>query len=123
MIALRRLRQLAVGGRFDFEATIARQVPAARIIMADIRQGIDVAPAIESRRYMRVLAEAPIALDDRIGGVDAVDDDGNPGAAGNDQNWRGVGPSRSGRSDQNGQCQPSTHCCRSRLLRTTYPKG
>jgi hypothetical protein len=42
--------------------------------MTDMRRGIDIAAAIDRRRHMHALAEAPVAFDHRIGRVDAVKD-------------------------------------------------
>ena len=57
MIALRGLRQLAVGGRFDFETSVARLMTGARIVMADVRGDIDGAATIDRRLHMDALAE------------------------------------------------------------------
>ena len=78
--------------------------------MTDVRLGIDVAAAIDRRLHMHALAEAPVAFDHRIGCIDAVDDDGHAGAAGNhDDGTAAAGQSRQRRSDQNGQCQADAH--------------
>src|ERR1017187_8790133 len=84
VIALGGLRQLAVGGRLDFETPVARHMTGAGIIMSDVRPGIDIATAIDRGLHMHALAKAPIAFDDGVGYVDAVNDDGHAGAAGND---------------------------------------
>src|SRR5450756_1014984 len=77
MIALGGLRQLAVGWRLHFETPIAGQMARTRVIVTDGRHGIDVAAAIDRGHHMHALGKAPIALDDRIRCVDAVDDDGD----------------------------------------------
>src|SRR6185437_12583083 len=100
MIALGRLRQSAVRRRFDLEAAIAGLVAEARIIMADIGLGLDDAAAIDGGLGVIALAEAKPALDHGIGRVDAVDDDGHPGAAGNDDVKTLAGAGRQHRSDQ-----------------------
>ena len=51
--------------------------------MTDMRLGIDVAAAIDGRLDMDALAKTPVAFDHRVGCIDAVDDDGHAGAAGN----------------------------------------
>jgi len=53
--------------------------------MTDIRHGLDGMTAIHRGLNVQALAETPVALDDGVGGIDAIDDDGHPGAAGNDQ--------------------------------------
>ena len=87
--------------------------------MTDVRDGIVSVAAKDGGGRVPALAEAPIALDDRIRCVDAVNDDGNSGTTGNDQDGPALGHRRGGGSDQNGQYQASTHCCGFRLLRTT----
>jgi hypothetical protein len=119
MIALGGLRQPAVGRRFDFKPPVARLTTGARIVMTDVRRGIDVAAAIDRGLHMHALAEAPVAFDDGIGCIDAVNDDGYAGAARNHDDGSAVGQGRPRRSDQNCQCQPSTHHLESRSLTAT----
>jgi hypothetical protein len=47
MIALGGLRQPAVGRRFDFKSPVARLTTGARIVVTDVRRGINVAAAID----------------------------------------------------------------------------
>jgi hypothetical protein len=79
MKALGGRRQLAVGRRFDFKTSVTRQVTGAWIITADPRDGIDIAAAINLGLHLLTLAKTPLAFDDGIGRVDAVDDDGQAG--------------------------------------------
>src|SRR5690242_4073270 len=72
--ALRRPRQPAVGRRLDFETAVARLMTGARIVMSDVRREIDVAAAIDRGLHMHVLGEAPVAFDDGIRCIDAVND-------------------------------------------------
>ena len=51
--------------------------------MTDAGLEIDVAAAINRRLHMDALAETEVAFDHGIGRIDAVDDDGHAGAAGN----------------------------------------
>ena len=78
------MRQLPIGRRLDLEAAVTRlrAVTEARIIVADIRCGIDVAAAKDRRLIVHTLAEAKVAFDDGVGNIDAVLDDGDAGAAG-----------------------------------------
>ena len=94
MIALRRLRQPPVGGRFDLQPAVARPMTGARIVVSDIGKRIDKTAAIDGRGDMTALGKSPIALDHRIGCVDAVNDDGHAGAAGNDDVEAAAGKSR-----------------------------
>ncbi len=115
MIALRGLRQLAVGRRLDFEAAVAWRVTGTRIVMTDMRIGIDDAAAIDGGLHMHVLGEAPVTFDHGIGRIDAINDDGHTGAAGNHDDGTAVGQGRPARSDQNGQCEACAHGFRFRL--------
>jgi hypothetical protein len=111
MVALCGLRQLAVRGRLDLEAAVTRLQPRARIIVPDIG-GLplgDIASAIDRGLYLNVLAQAPDAFDDGVGCVDIVDDDGNAGAAGNDDIEAAASKSRRGQSDQKGCKRQSAH--------------
>src|SRR5215213_1661536 len=85
MIALSRLRQHPTCRWFDFHSPVAWLVAGARIIVTDIRGGIDVAAAVNSGRHMHSSGKAPVSFDHSVGNVDAVNDDGYAGAAGNDQ--------------------------------------
>src|ERR1700749_830330 len=84
METLGRLRQRAVRWRLDLEAPIAGLVAEARIIVADIGLDVDVTAAIDRRLAVIAAAEAEFAFDHGIGRIDAVDDDGHTGTAGND---------------------------------------
>ena len=66
---------------------------------------------------MHALAETPVALDDGIGCVDAVNDDGHAGAAGNHDDGA-VLPAKAvdGRSDQYCQCHCRAHDCGFQIL-------
>src|SRR5665213_3067293 len=99
MKTLRRLPQDTAGWRFDFKPPVARQMTGARIIMADLRLGIERAAAINGRLHVDAAAETPVAFDHRIGDVDAVDDDGHAGAARNHEIESLAGDSRQRRSD------------------------
>src|SRR5258708_37665374 len=99
MIALRGLRQLAVGRRLDFEAPVARRVTGRRIEMTDMQIGIDRAATINGGLPMHALAETPVAFDHGIGCVDAVNDDGHTGPAGNDDDRTAVGHAGPARTD------------------------
>src|SRR5882762_9499642 len=81
MIALRRLRQLAVGRRLDFETAVARRVAGTRVVMSDIGLRIDGAAAIDGGLHMHTLSETPVAFEHSVGYVNAVDDDGHTGPA------------------------------------------
>src|SRR5471032_1055595 len=106
MIALGGLRQPAVGRRLDFETAVARHVTGTRIIMADARLDIGDAAAIDRGLYMHALAKTPVAFNDGIGCVDAVNDDGHPGAAWNhDDGTAGAGEGAQRGSDQNDGCE------------------
>src|SRR5476649_2612022 len=110
MIALRGLRQPAVGRRFDFKTPIARYMTGTRIIMSDARLEIDEAAAKDRGLHMLSLVETPIAFDDGIGCIDAVDNDGHAGAAWNhDDGTIAAGEGRQRRSGQNDDCKSGTH--------------
>ena len=119
MIARRGTRQLAIGRRLDFEASVARQTARAWIIATDIRFDIDDATAIDGGLHVHALAEAPIAFDDGIGSIDAVNNHGHPGAARNHNDRTAVGQSRAGGSDQDSQCQYVTHSSGFRFVAAT----
>ena len=98
--------------------------------MTDIGHGIDVAAAIDRWLHLHALAEAPFAFDHGIGCIDAVNDDGHAGAAGNhDLETAAAGKSRGRRSDQKCQCdsQRASGCrlpvLSGNLIRTRAPKG
>ena len=57
VITLRRMRQPAIGRRFDFETTIAGHMARARIIMTDMRHRVDIAPAINGGLHLHILAK------------------------------------------------------------------
>src|ERR1700761_8884199 len=103
MKTLGRFRQRAVRRRLDLEPAIAGLVTEARIIVADIGLDVDVAAAIDRRLAVIAAAEAELALDYRIGCIDAVDDDGHAGTAGNHNVKTLAGQARRRRSDRNGQ--------------------
>src|ERR1700704_3000877 len=109
MIALRRLRQLAVGRRLDFETAVVRRVAGARIVMGYMRRGTDGAAAIDRGLHMHTLSETPVAFEHSVGYVNAIDDDGYTGPAWNDLHGTAVGQGRPRRSDQNGQCEACAH--------------
>jgi hypothetical protein len=58
VIALGRLRQLAVGRRLDFETAIGRLQAECRVVMADGRLGRQRAAAIDRGLVVDALAEA-----------------------------------------------------------------
>ena len=126
MIALRRLRQLAVGRRLDFETAVARRVAGTRIVMSDIGLRIDGAAAINGGLHMHTLSETPVAFEHSVGYVNAVDDDGHTGPAWNDLHGTAVGQGRPRRSDQNGQCEACAHGlgsgCGPTLIQRATPK-
>src|SRR5665213_450223 len=109
MIAFRRLRQDAVQRRFDFKAPIPRLPARTWVIMADMRTGIDIAATIDGGLHMLALGETPIAFDDGIGGIDAVDDDGNAGTPGDHDIETVAGPCRRRGPDQKCQCEAYAH--------------
>src|SRR5581483_6616800 len=80
------LRRLGLAGRLDFQAAIARQTAGAWIIVTDRRRRFDRMAAIHRGLNVDALAEPPIALDDGIGRIDAVDDHWHAGTPGNDDN-------------------------------------
>jgi hypothetical protein len=67
--------------------------------MTDVRREIDIAAAIDRGLHLLALAETPFAFDDGVGSVDAVNDDGHAGAAGNYDVEAAAGESRPRRSD------------------------
>jgi len=77
--------------------------------MTDLGGEIEVAAAINSRLHLLTPAEAPFAFDHSIGCVDAVNDDGHVGAAGNHDVEAAAGKGRQRRSDPNRQGQASAH--------------
>jgi hypothetical protein len=83
--------------------------------MTDIGHGIDIAAAIDLGLHLHALAETPIAFDDGVGCIDAVNDHGHPDAAGNHDIETTGGKSRGRRSDQKSQCDCSAHGCGSQL--------
>src|ERR1700722_17965442 len=102
MIALGRLRQFAIGRRLDFEAPITGGAAQGRIIMTDVRHGIEPAAAIHRRLYMPSLAETPVAYDHVIGRILAINDAWDASAA-RTHNIETIGRERrQRRSDQNG---------------------
>src|SRR5258705_10625256 len=102
-------RQLAVGRRFDFKTAVARHTTGARIVMTDLGAEIDVAAAVDRGLHLLTPAETPFAFDHRIGGVDAVNDDGHVGAARNHDVEAAASEGRWRRSDQNREGQASAH--------------
>src|SRR4029077_9821324 len=60
VVALGLLRQFAIGGRFDFETAVARQMTGAWIVVADIRHRIDIAAAVDRGLDMRPPQETPV---------------------------------------------------------------
>src|SRR6266576_2066947 len=72
MIALRRLRQLAVGRRLDFETAVARRAAGTRIVMSDIGLRIDGVAAIDGGLHMHTLSETPVAFEHSVGYVNAI---------------------------------------------------
>ena len=116
MVARSRFRQGAVGRRLDFETAVARQKTGARIIMTDFRLGRDRAAAIDGRLHVDALAEAKVAFDDGVGYVDAVDDNGNAGAARNDEIEAFAGQRGQRGSDQHRQCKGRAHGFKAPIL-------
>src|SRR5579859_1439545 len=102
--------RLAFRRRLDFQPPIAGQMTCARIVVANIRRRLDQAAAVNRWLHVDALAEAPIAFDDGIGCIDAVDDDGHTGAAWNhDVRTVAAGRGARNRCDQNRQCKYGTH--------------
>ena len=91
MKTLRARRQLAIGGRLDFETSITRRVAGARIIVTDLGSGIGNAAAIDRRMDVDVLGQSPVAFHHGPGRIDAVDDDGHARTAGNDDGKSVIG--------------------------------
>jgi len=61
--------------------------------MTDMRFVIDVASAVHRGMRLYPPSKPPIALDDGIGCIDTVDDDGNAGTSGNHNHRTAVEPS------------------------------
>src|ERR1700682_468771 len=128
IIALGRLRQPAARRRFDLKTPVTRQMARARVIVTDMRNLIDIAATIDGRLHLPVFAKAPFAFDHRIGCIDAVNDDGHAGAAGNDDVKTAAGESSRRHRHQDCQCHANAHCLESRPLwpqlnRTREAKG
>src|ERR1700682_5218066 len=104
MVALRGLRPPGVGRRLDFETPGTRAQTGPPRVTTDGRRKIDIPPAIDRGLHLLALAETPFAFDDGVGCVDAVNDDGHAGAAGNYDIEAAAGQSLPRRSDQNCQC-------------------
>src|SRR4051812_30979160 len=109
MKALGRLRQFAVGGWPDLGSSVARRLTEGWIIMADVWDRADTTSAIYRGLDMDILAQPEIAFDDRVGGIDAVDDDGNARPARDDAIEAAPGKSRGCRAGQKGQCDHTAH--------------
>ena len=84
--------------------------------MSDIRHRIDIAAAIDRGLHMHALAETPIALDHRIGCIDAIDDDGNAGPAGHHDRKAAAGQSRATSMPINNASATPTRIPESRFL-------
>src|SRR5207302_1526166 len=109
MEALGGLRQPAVGRRFDFKTPVARQATSARVVMSDVWRGIEVAAAIDPGLNLPALAKTPLALYDRVGCVDAVNDDGHARPTRNHDIEAAAGKSGQRRFDQNRECYANAH--------------
>jgi hypothetical protein len=94
MIALGRLRQPAVRRRFDFQTPVTRHAAGTRIIVADARNGIDIAAAVDGRPDLVALAETPLTLAYRLGCIHSVDDNGHAWATWNDDIEAAAGKGR-----------------------------
>src|ERR1700761_2346650 len=97
-------RGLRLVGALDFKPAIAGQMTLARIIVADRRHRLDRTATIDRRLDVDALVETPVAFDDRVGSIDAVDDDRDAGAAGN-RNHRPVAFGAGGTRRSNHDCQ------------------
>src|SRR5829696_3824812 len=115
MIALGRLRQSAVRRRLDFQPPVTGHAAGARIITADVRNGIDIAAAIDGRLDLVALAETPLTLDHCIGSVDTINDDGYAGTAGNHNVEATAGKGCRIRRDEKCQCDAKAHRLGSRF--------
>src|SRR4051812_33348641 len=98
-------------------------MPCARIIMADVWNRIDVAATIDGRLHMRALAETPVALDHRIGCIEAVNDDGYADTARNHDFKAAAGKSRRRRRHQDCQCHANAHCPEPRSSKPNLIEG
>src|SRR3978361_441622 len=105
MIAVGGLRHPAVSQRVDLDASVARPVTRTRIIMPGARFQIGETAAIDGGLHMHVAAEPPVTFDDRIGSVDAVNDDGHPGTTWDHDDRPALGLSCQRRSDQKHGCE------------------
>src|SRR6185312_2251343 len=119
MVALGRLRQLAIGRRLDLEAPVGRLQAEARIIVADLGFRRDRAAAIDGRLVVDTLAEAEAAFDHGVGSIDAVNDNRHTGTPGNND-LKSLGQSRraqGGRThgEQDHECQFQSHASNSNL--------
>ena len=83
--------------------------------MTDIRNRIDVAAAVNGRLDLVALAQPPLALDHRIGCVDAVNDDGYADAARNHDIEATAGKGGRIRRDEKCQCHADAHRLGSRF--------
>ena len=115
MIALGRLRQFAVRRRLDFHPPVSGQAAGTRIVMTNMRHRIDIAATVDGRLDMGALAQPPIALDHRIGCVDAVNDDGYAGTAWNHDLEAAAGKGGRCRRDEKCQCDADAHRLGSRF--------
>src|SRR4249919_1800344 len=98
-----------LAGWLDFQTPITRIATETRIVVTDRR--LEDRPAtVDGGLHMDTLAEAPVALDNRVGCVDAINDDGHPRAARNhDVRAIAAGKGGPGRPDQNRQCKCCAH--------------
>jgi hypothetical protein len=121
---MKALGRLWPAGRLYLQSTVAGHLAQARKIMTDMGFGIDETTAIHRGLDMDALGKAPVPLDDGIGGINAVDDDGHAGPAWNHNDGAaapGAGSPR--RPHQNGQCKTSAHYSKIQKLATSYSKG
>src|SRR6516165_6997966 len=102
-------------GRLDLQTPVARHPARTWIVMADMRLQIDDTAAVNGRLHVNVLGKAPLAFDDRIRGVHAVDHDRHARTARDYNHGAGVGgQGRSRCSKQNGKHKCSTHYLKSK---------
>ena len=72
--------------------------------MSDVWRGIEVAAAIDPGLNLLALAKTPLALNDRVGCVDAVNDDGHARPTRNHDIEAAAGKSGQRRSNQDCEC-------------------
>ena len=92
VVARRRTRQAPIRRRLDLAAAVAGTPSHVReVVTGVIRRRRDQRTADDHRRDLARTRQTPVAFDDRVGRVVAVDHHRNAGLAGNDQHRPLVG--------------------------------